>query len=55
MTDLSDPASPELSPDLLGDLPERLIKHSVRYADHQAVDRAALTPMMRHYVELKDQ
>jgi len=53
MTDLSDP--PEFSANLLGDLPERLIKHSVRYADHQAVDRAALTPMMRHYVELKDQ
>ncbi|MGA7933075.1 MAG: DNA mismatch repair protein MutS, partial [Kovacikia sp.] len=36
-------------------LPERLIKHTVRYADHRLVDRALLTPMMRHYVELKDQ
>jgi DNA mismatch repair protein MutS len=36
-------------------LPDRLIKHTVRYADHRAVDRALLTPMVRHYVELKDQ
>jgi len=39
----------------LGDLPERLIKHTVRYADHRAVNRDALTPMMRHYAELKDE
>ena len=38
----------------LGDLPDRLIKHAVRYADHQAVNRADLTPMLRHYAELKD-
>ena len=36
-------------------LPERLVKHAVRYADHRSVDRALLTPMIRHYVELKDQ
>ncbi len=36
-------------------LPERLIKHAVRYADHQAVNREQLTPMMRHYADLKDQ
>jgi DNA mismatch repair protein MutS len=36
-------------------VPDRLIKHTVRYADHRAVDRDALTPMVRHYVELKDQ
>ena len=36
-------------------LPERLRKHQVRYAHHQEVDRAALTPMMRHYADLKDQ
>lgn len=36
-------------------LPERLVKHKVRYADHREVDRAALTPMMRHYADLKDQ
>jgi DNA mismatch repair protein MutS len=41
--------------DSLSGLPERLIKHTVRYADHRLVDRALLTPMMRHYVELKDQ
>ncbi|MBD3882837.1 DNA mismatch repair protein MutS [Phormidium tenue FACHB-886] len=37
------------------DLPDRLIKHAVRYADHRSVTRDDLTPMMRHYVELKDQ
>ena len=36
-------------------LPERLVKHAVRYADHRSVDRTLLTPMIRHYVELKDQ
>lgn len=36
-------------------LPDRLIKYQVRYTDHRQVDRAALTPMMRHYVELKDE
>jgi DNA mismatch repair protein MutS len=41
--------------DVTTGLPERLIKHTVRYADHRAVDRTLLTPMMRHYVELKDQ
>jgi DNA mismatch repair protein MutS len=37
------------------DLPDRLIKHTVRYADHRAVKRDDLTPMMRHYAETKDQ
>ncbi len=36
-------------------LPERLVKYQVRYANHQDVNREALTPMMRHYVEVKDQ
>jgi len=49
MSDLPEAGNP------LGDLPERLIKHTVRYADHRAVDREALTPMMRHYAELKDE
>lgn len=40
-------SDPELKP--------RLIKHPVRYPDHREVDRQALTPMMRHYVEVKDQ
>ncbi|MBD2327361.1 DNA mismatch repair protein MutS [Alkalinema sp. FACHB-956] len=36
-------------------LPERLIKHAVKYADHRSVDRDSLTPMMRHYADMKDQ
>jgi DNA mismatch repair protein MutS len=36
-------------------LPEHLAKHTVRYADHRSVDRAELTPMMQHYVEMKEQ
>jgi DNA mismatch repair protein MutS len=46
-------ASAEFAP--IDGLPERLMKHAVRYADHRSVDREVLTPMMRHYVELKDQ
>ncbi len=37
------------------DLPERLVKHKVRYTDHRQVNREELTPMMRHYADLKDQ
>ncbi len=40
---------------LINGLPERLVKYKVRYAHHRDVNREALTPMMRHYVELKDQ
>jgi DNA mismatch repair protein MutS len=36
-------------------LPERLIKHEVRYADHRSVPRDHLTPMLRHYADTKDQ
>jgi DNA mismatch repair protein MutS len=36
-------------------IPERLAKHTVRYADHNAVNWDDLTPMMRHYVEMKEQ
>ncbi len=36
-------------------LPDRLVKHAVRYADHRAVNREHLTPMMRHYADIKDQ
>jgi DNA mismatch repair protein MutS len=36
-------------------VPDRLIKHAVRYADHRSVNREHLTPMMRHYAEVKDQ
>ncbi|MBF2051533.1 MAG: DNA mismatch repair protein MutS [Leptolyngbya sp. IPPAS B-1204] len=42
-------------PESLNDLPNRLVKHAVRYADHRSVNWDDLTPMMRHYVELKDQ
>jgi DNA mismatch repair protein MutS len=49
---MTDRPSPESHPTLL---PDRLIKHAVRYADHQAVKREDLTPMIRHYVEMKDQ
>ncbi len=41
-------------PDPTHGVPDRLIKHSVRYADHRAVNREHLTPMMRHYADLKD-
>jgi DNA mismatch repair protein MutS len=46
---------PSAAPDLTSELPERLVKHTVRYADHRSVNRDDLTPMMRHYAELKDQ
>jgi len=36
------------------DLPEHL-KQTVRFPDHRMVDRELLTPMMRHYAEVKDQ
>ncbi|HEY9844888.1 MAG TPA: DNA mismatch repair protein MutS, partial [Candidatus Caenarcaniphilales bacterium] len=44
---ISESDIPELTP--------RLVKHPVRYPDHQGVDREALTPMMRHYAEVKDE
>lgn len=49
------PSEDSTSPDPTQGLPDRLIKHAVKYADHRSVDRAALTPMMRHYAETKDQ
>jgi DNA mismatch repair protein MutS len=36
-------------------LPDRLIKHEVKYADHRSVPRNDLTPMLRHYADTKDQ
>jgi DNA mismatch repair protein MutS len=36
-------------------IPERLAKHTVRYADYREINRDHLTPMMRHYAEVKDQ
>ena len=35
-------------------IPERLLKHTVRYTDYSEVNRDDLTPMMRHYAEVKD-
>ncbi|XHX76639.1 MAG: DNA mismatch repair protein MutS [Stenomitos frigidus ULC029] len=52
---MTDAASTSDSSEFTNGLPERLVKHAVRYADHRSVDRALLTPMIRHYVELKDQ
>ncbi|MGB3136258.1 MAG: DNA mismatch repair protein MutS [Nodosilinea sp.] len=43
------------SADSLPPVPERLAKHTVRYADHRSVNWDELTPMMRHYVEMKEQ
>lgn len=42
------------TPDPTQGIPEQLIKHKDRHGDHRAVNREALTPMMRHYVEMKD-
>lgn len=44
---ISDPAAPEPTN-------PRLIKHLARHTDHRGVDRDALTPMMRHYADMKD-
>jgi DNA mismatch repair protein MutS len=49
------PVPPASADHSTSDLPERLVKHTVRYADHHAVNRDDLSPMMRHYVEMKDQ
>ncbi|MEO0867835.1 MAG: DNA mismatch repair protein MutS [Cyanobacteria bacterium J06642_11] len=35
-------------------IPERLLKHTVRYTDYREVKRDDFTPMMRHYAEVKD-
>ncbi|MEM8614831.1 MAG: DNA mismatch repair protein MutS, partial [Cyanobacteria bacterium P01_H01_bin.105] len=36
------------------DIPERLLKHTVRYTHYSEVNRDDLTPMMHHYAEVKD-
>jgi DNA mismatch repair protein MutS len=53
MTVSKSPTEPTGAPTL--DLPERLAKHTVRYADYREIDREDLTPMMRHYADVKDQ
>ncbi len=50
----ADPTHPSASPQNYG-IPERLAKHTVRYADYRQVSREEMTPMMRHYAEVKDQ
>lgn len=61
---MTDSASPDRQSDqpekidlteLTKDIPDRLIKYAVRYANHRDVKREDLTPMIRHYVEMKDQ
>ncbi|WP_353258192.1 DNA mismatch repair protein MutS [Prochlorothrix hollandica] len=42
-------------PSTPADLPQRLVKHAVKHTHHQDVDWEQLTPMMRHYVEVKSQ
>jgi DNA mismatch repair protein MutS len=37
------------------DLPDRLVKHTVRYTHHNEVKREDLTPMLRHYADTKDE
>jgi DNA mismatch repair protein MutS len=48
-------ASPNPPPHPIPDLPDRLIKHEVKYADHRSVVRDDLTPMLRHYADTKDE
>ncbi|MGI8934908.1 MAG: DNA mismatch repair protein MutS, partial [Phormidesmis sp.] len=50
----AEPTNPSASLQNHG-VPERLAKHTVRYADYREVSREAMTPMMRHYAEVKDQ
>ena len=45
----------ESQADAVPELPDRLVKHAVKYADHRSVVRDDLTPMMRHYADTKDQ
>ncbi|ASC73267.1 DNA mismatch repair protein MutS [Halomicronema hongdechloris C2206] len=46
--------SPAANPSA-ADLPERLAKHTVRYSDHGSVNWDDLTPMMQHYVAIKEE
>jgi DNA mismatch repair protein MutS len=48
-------STPNSTSSLTPDLPDRLIKHEVKYADHRSVSREALTPMLRHYADVKDE
>jgi DNA mismatch repair protein MutS len=46
---------PASTPDPTAGISEQLNKQTGRYANHQEVEREALTPMMRHYADVKDQ
>ncbi len=49
------PQSSNSAPNPAQNLPERLVKHEVKYADHRSVVRDELTPMLRHYADTKDE
>ncbi|MBF2079272.1 MAG: DNA mismatch repair protein MutS [Synechococcales cyanobacterium T60_A2020_003] len=53
MTDSHPTPNTEPNPTL--DIPERLLKHTVRYADYRTIDRTLLTPMFQQYAAVKDQ
>jgi DNA mismatch repair protein MutS len=53
MTDSHSPSAD--LPNLTPDIPERLLKHTVRYADYREIERSRLTPMFQQYAEIKDQ
>jgi DNA mismatch repair protein MutS len=55
MASSSQSSSTPTNAELTQGLPDRLIKHEVKYADHRSVNREELTPMMRHYADMKDQ
>jgi len=48
-------AAPPPADDKQPQIPERLAKHTVRYADHHSVNWDDLTPMMQHYVAIKEE
>src|SRR5574339_607576 len=47
--------TPNDAPDPTADIPARLLKHTVRYADYRSIERNLLTPMFQQYAEIKDQ
>ncbi len=62
IADLLTPATPATQPvasppvaSPIDGLPDRLRKHDVRYIVHNGVPRDTLTPMLRHYADVKDQ
>ena len=48
-------ANASASEHTISDLPERLVKHTVKYTDYRDIDRELLTPMFKQYAEVKDQ